>query len=107
MTLTIESWTPAVQPGASQNKGDQLADLIRGGIVPPGGIPSEPDPKIRQVQQRLSRLGYATVKPDGFMGPATSLAIEKFERERKLPVTGQASDRIARELAALTGRPVE
>ncbi|HEX9361560.1 MAG TPA: peptidoglycan-binding protein, partial [Bradyrhizobium sp.] len=34
-------------------------------------------------------------------------AIQKFERERKLPVTGQMSDRLVRELIAVTGRPIE
>jgi hypothetical protein len=39
-------------------------------------------------------------------GP-THAAIEKFERQRKLPVTGQLSERVVRELAAMTGRPLE
>ena len=39
--------------------------------------------------------------------PRLQAAIEKFERERKLPITGLASDRVVRELAAMTGRPLE
>ncbi len=39
--------------------------------------------------------------------PTLRSAIEKFERERKLPITGQPSDRVVRELAAMTGRPLE
>jgi hypothetical protein len=35
------------------------------------------------------------------------VAIEKFERDRKLPVTGQISDRFVRELSSMTGRPLE
>jgi hypothetical protein len=34
-------------------------------------------------------------------------AIEKFERSRRLPVTGQVTDRLIRELAVVTGRPLE
>ena len=34
-------------------------------------------------------------------------AIEKFERDRRLPVDGQISDRLVRELAGMTGRPLE
>jgi hypothetical protein len=83
-------------------KGDALGEMIRGGIVPPGGIPSEPDPKILQVQQRLARLGHANVKPDGFMGPATRAAIEKFERDRKWSVTGEMSPRLVRELGTVS-----
>jgi len=41
------------------------------------------------------------------VGPDTKDAIEKFERERKLPVTGQVSERLVRELATITGRPIE
>ena len=37
----------------------------------------------------------------------TQAAIQKFERDRKMPVTGQISPRLMRELAALTGRPLE
>ena len=43
----------------------------------------------------------------GIVDPETQSAIEKFERERKLPVTGQLSHRVVRELAAITGRPLE
>ncbi len=86
----------------AQPKGDLLGEMIRGGIVPPGGIPSEPDPKIMQVQQRLARLGHANVKPDGFMGPATKAAIEKFERDRKWSVTGEVSPRLIRELGTVS-----
>ena len=43
----------------------------------------------------------------GIVDAETEAAIERFERERKLPITGQASDRVARELAAMTGRPLE
>ncbi len=31
----------------------------------------------------------------------------KFERDRKMPVTGQLSDRLIRDLTVLTGRPIE
>jgi hypothetical protein len=35
------------------------------------------------------------------------VAIEKFERDRNLPVTGKISDRFVRELSSMTGRPLE
>jgi hypothetical protein len=38
---------------------------------------------------------------------ATSQAIEKFEREHKLPVSGRVSDRLVSELAAMIGHPIE
>jgi hypothetical protein len=55
----------------------------------------------------LAEFGYGQIKPSGYVDAETHAAIEKFERERKLPVTGQPSDRVARELAAVTGRPLE
>jgi peptidoglycan hydrolase-like protein with peptidoglycan-binding domain len=67
-----------------------------------------PSPKrVLAVQRALAEAGYAQIKPTGVFGPDTRAAIEKFERERKLPITGQISDRLMRELAALTGEPLE
>jgi hypothetical protein len=47
------------------------------------------------------------LKPTGAIGSDTQAAISKFERERKLPVTGQISDRLVRELAAVIGHPID
>lgn len=63
--------------------------------------------RVLAVQRALSDFGYGPVKATGLFGPDTKAAIEKFERDRKLPVTGQISDRLLRELAAVTGRPLE
>ena len=40
-------------------------------------------------------------------GADTQAAITKFERDRKLPVTGQMSDRLVHELKTMTGRPLD
>jgi peptidoglycan hydrolase-like protein with peptidoglycan-binding domain len=63
--------------------------------------------RVLAVQRALSDFGYGPVKATGLFGPDTKSAIEKFERDRKLPITGQISDRLLRELAAVTGRPLE
>jgi len=55
----------------------------------------------------LSDYGYGQIKPSGILDDATSTAIEKFERERKLPITGQVSDRLVGALAAMVGHPLE
>jgi len=76
----------------------------------PHAVPVKPaaQPKrIIAVQRALADFGYGQMKPSGVMGADTKAAIERFERERKLPVTGQISDRLTRELAAVTGRPLE
>ena len=66
-----------------------------------------PSKRVMAIQRALSDFGYGQIKPSGQFDPATKAAIEKFERDRKLPVTGQISDRLVRDLAATTGRPLE
>jgi peptidoglycan hydrolase-like protein with peptidoglycan-binding domain len=66
-----------------------------------------PSKRVLAVQRALADFGYGQIKPTGVLNPETTAAIEKFERERKLPITGQMSERLARELSALTGRPLE
>jgi hypothetical protein len=66
-----------------------------------------PSNRVVAMQRALTEFGYGQIDPTGVVDPETQVAIEKFERQRKLPITGQVSDRVARELAALTGRPLE
>ena len=66
-----------------------------------------PSKRVIALQRALAEYGYGQIKPSGIIDAETQAAIEKFERERKLPITGQASDRVVRELAAMTGRPLE
>jgi peptidoglycan hydrolase-like protein with peptidoglycan-binding domain len=90
--------SPVKAPAArgAQGRTDPIAELI------------EPSPRrVLAVQRALAEAGYGQIKPTGAYGPETRTAIEKFERERKLPITGQISDRLVRELAALTGEPLE
>jgi hypothetical protein len=63
--------------------------------------------RVSAVQRALTEYGYGQLKTTGNIGPETQAAIQKFERERKLPVTGQMSERLVRELSAMTGRPIE
>ena len=59
------------------------------------------------VQKVLAEYGYGQIKPSGMLDSPTGAAIEKFEREHKLPVTGRVSDRLVGELAAMCGHPIE
>ena len=63
--------------------------------------------RVAAVQRTLTEYGYGQLKPTGTVGSDTQAAIQKFERERKLPVTGQMSDRLVKELTAMIGRPVD
>lgn len=82
-------------PSPSPRRNDPIADLI------------PPSPRMMAVQRTLSNYGYGQLKPTGLLDDATSQAIEKFERERKMPVTGRMSDRLVNELTAVTGHPLE
>jgi hypothetical protein len=82
----------AVRPSAPRH--DPIADLLTGAN------------QVTSVQRTLSEFGYGPVAPTGIYGPETRAAIERFERERKMPVTGQISDRLVRELSQLVGRPI-
>lgn len=81
---------------AQPSRNDPIAELI---------APSSK--RVLAVQRALAEYGYGQIKPNGTFGPETKDAIEQFERARKMPVTGQISPRLVRELSALTGRPLE
>lgn len=63
--------------------------------------------RVAAVQRVLSEFGYGQIKPTGVLDRATSAAIEKFEREHRLPVTGLLSDRLVSELSGMSGRPLD
>jgi peptidoglycan hydrolase-like protein with peptidoglycan-binding domain len=86
---------PSQMAAMPRPRRDPIADLIG------------PSSRILAVQRALSDFGYGQIKPTGVLGPDTAAAIEKFERARHLPITGQMSERLIRELAAVTGRPLE
>jgi peptidoglycan hydrolase-like protein with peptidoglycan-binding domain len=80
---------------ATAGRGDAIGDMLASSR------------RVIGLQRALAQFGYGQIKPTGMVDAETRAAIEKFERERKLPVTGQPSERVARELAGLTGRPLD
>jgi len=96
--LVIKATTPTPAPSA--------VAVAR----PPAPIPMQQTPAARRlagVQRALSEYGYGQLKITGTMSGETQSAIQKFEREHKMAVTGQVSDRLLRELGAAIGHPVE
>ncbi len=94
------------------------AKAAKGPAGPPGRPPAPirsdaaadrpiPSRRVIALQRALAEFGYGQIKPTGILDADTQAAIEKFERERRLPITGQPSDRVTRELAAMIGRPLE
>ena len=72
--------------------------------VPVSGAGSH---RVAAVQRALTDYGYGQLKPTGVVGADTQAAIQRFERAWKLPVTGQVSDRLVHELAAVIGHSIE
>ncbi|MFT0860952.1 peptidoglycan-binding domain-containing protein [Ancylobacter sp. G4_0304] len=59
--------------------------------------------RVMEIQKALASIGYGPVPIDGRTGTATEQAIQRFERDRRLPVTGNISDKLIRELNAVGG----
>ncbi|MGY3446697.1 peptidoglycan-binding domain-containing protein [Bradyrhizobium sp. USDA 4473] len=97
----------ATPPAAAPSPAAPPSSVIR----PPAPIPtahlSPAGKRIAAVQRTLTEYGYGQLKPTGTIGADTQHAIAKFERARKLPVTGQMSDRLVRELGAMIGHSIE
>jgi len=114
---------------AETRSADPLGNLVKAISAPPvaaanNNVPRPPAPipvsrnesgagptvgsrRVAAVQRALTEYGYGQLKPTGTIGSDTQAAIQKFERERKLPVTGQMSDRLMHELAAMIGHPID
>lgn len=111
---------------AEPKTADPLANLVKttgaapaapsGILRPPASIPvashneaavSSGPRRVAAVQRALTQYGYGQLKPTGTVGSDTQAAIKKFERERKIPVTGQISDRLVHELTAMIGHPID
>jgi len=58
--------------------------------------------QLTETQRLLERLGYSPGAPDGTLDPKTQEAIKAFEGDNELPVTGEASVTLLRQLRAAT-----
>ncbi|HWB59663.1 MAG TPA: peptidoglycan-binding domain-containing protein [Chthoniobacteraceae bacterium] len=59
---------------------------------------SDVDTLVYDIQSKLRRLRYYRGKIDGDNGPLTREAIEEYQRDNHLPVTGTINDRLAQSL---------
>lgn len=113
---------PAETTASTPRSGDPMTNLVIKATTPtpapsavavarpPAPIPMQQSPAARRlagVQRALSEYGYGNLKITGTMSGETQSAIQTFERQHKMPVTGQVSDRLLRELAAAIGHTVE
>ena len=105
----VESDTPAsaatVDDDAADSEASAIIDLNAG---PDATRAEAPDPEgdaagtvtgdldatralVKAVQSQLVALGFAAGYPDGEIGERTRVALSAFQREQKLPVTGEAN----------------
>jgi peptidoglycan hydrolase-like protein with peptidoglycan-binding domain len=94
LLATISHSRVKAQPAAAPQS-DPIAALLA------------PSARIVGVQRALTDFGYGPLKPTGVYDAETRASIERFEKARKRPVTGQITDQLVRDLASLTGRPLE
>ena len=97
--LSSAPMAPAPPPAPSS--------IVRPPALIPAPIHITGSRRVAAVQRALSENGYGQLKATGTIGADTQAAIQRFERERRMPVTGQMSDRLVRELVAVTGHPIE
>lgn len=81
---------------------DQILGLIRSSAGP-----LERPETVAAVQRALTRLNYGPLKDDGQFGPGTRAALDRFERDRKLPPRGDNPARLLRELAQASGLAID
>ncbi len=105
---------PGRKPGGSEPASrDQISALLQEGQAPsarsraarPAKADTASDKKVLAAQRALVKLGFV-LNPDGIAGAATRQAVERYERERGLPVRGALSPEILRRLSAESGLPV-
>ncbi|MBK1667238.1 hypothetical protein CKO28_04170 [Rhodovibrio sodomensis] len=81
------------EPGAETGRGADGGDTDTQQRDWPG------DPLVAQIQQGLMDLGYDLSVVDGLMGPNTRTAIQAFQQDQGMTVTGEATDAVKRAIA--------
>lgn len=94
---------PVAEPAPRVQGGDPIGTLIRSGEP---ARPADPQ-RVSAAQSALTKLGLGPLKSDGVMGSGTKQALERFEREHNLPVTGTLAVRTTKLLTQITGIAID
>ena len=78
------------------------ASLFTGTVEPSPDAERRAD--VRRVQTALAELAYSPGEINGELTSQTRDAIMAFERDRRMPETGQISDALVAELAKMSGQ---
>ena len=112
--LALEtSQSDGVADGASGKRPSTYTPSPGDGVEPPAETPStgggagvqQPDPGVvRDVQQKLQRLGFRPGPVDGIWGGKTEEAVKSFQRGQGLEATGAVDQKLLAALDAATSR---
>ncbi len=100
----------AADPLTNLVKTTGVAPVVSNVMRPPALIPRTAisgSRRVAAVQRVLTQYGYGQLRPTGTVGSDTQAAIQKFEQDHNVPVTGQISDRLVNQLVAMVGHPID
>lgn len=96
----------AILISSAQPKGQIPKDQILGLLRSTQDRLERPETVVA-IQRALTKLGYGPLRDDGHFGSGTRTALERFEKERRLPPRGDNPARNLRELAQASGIAIE
>lgn len=118
LTVSVGTNLLFLQPTAVRNGVAAQGDLSTGSIGRGGGFDlgpgrvvevASPMETIRAVQRELNYRGYEVGTPDGKRGLVTQAAIMAYEYDHGLPLTGEASEGLLKQIllgeAPMPARP--
>jgi peptidoglycan hydrolase-like protein with peptidoglycan-binding domain len=90
------------------DKGDDpIAALLKTSAASAPAEKPKDDPKtVLATQHALLKLGYV-VAPNGTFGAATRTALQAFEREQHLPISGELSRKLLKQLSTESGVAID
>lgn len=94
-------------PGPSEDQSDEQNEVKQTETEARTRSDVNQDGQVVAVQRALNEHGRNQLKLTGKLDTETAEAIRRFERERKLPVTGQVSSRLMRELSITAGKSIK
>ncbi|MFG1430217.1 peptidoglycan-binding domain-containing protein [Xanthobacter sp. V2C-8] len=97
----VSSLRPPLKVGPLAATGPMTVSGSADAIRPPADVPASA--RVAAVQRALSKLGYGPLKATGALNLETRETIRRFERDRRLPVDGEVSEALVRELSLISG----
>jgi peptidoglycan hydrolase-like protein with peptidoglycan-binding domain len=96
------TWTTLVKMTRKPTPDELNNRLVAGPAILKKGSSGE---RVRNLQARLSQIGWFSGKVTDFYGPATVTAVSGFQRRRAIPVTGEVDQRTWDRLLAMSRTP--